>query len=66
MTAVLVGPCSFMVCSPFAIVHDHPDFISTIYVALGLTIILTFVLSGASSAFARQLSAPRAFFTWAS
>lgn len=60
MTAVLVGALLVHGLQPGPqLFTDHPDFIATIYVALGLTIVLTFFLSlGLTRAFARLLSAP--------
>jgi len=60
MTAVLVGALLIHGLQPGPqLFTNHPDFIATIYVALGLTIILTFFLSLAlTRAFARLLSAP--------
>lgn len=60
MTAVLVGALLIHGLQPGpALFSEHPDFIATIYVALGLTIILTFILSlGLTRVFAKILSAP--------
>ena len=60
MTAVLVGALLVHGLQPGPqLFTNHPDFIATIYVALGLTIVLTFFLSlGLTRAFARLLSAP--------
>lgn len=60
MTAVLVGALLIHGLQPGPeLFTKHPDFIATIYVALALTIILTFILSLAlTRAFAKLLSAP--------
>lgn len=60
MTAVLVGALLIHGLQPGPqLFTDHPDFIATIYVALGLAIILTFILSlGLTRVFAKLLSAP--------
>lgn len=60
MTAVLVGALLIHGLQPGPqLFTNHPDFIATIYVALGLTIILTFFMSlGLTRVFAKLLSAP--------
>jgi len=60
MTAVLVGALLIHGLQPGPqLFTKHPDFIATIYVALALTIILTFVLSLVlTRAFAKLLAAP--------